>query len=169
MQWQNYICWLESETGSIHVRNKACFHVFGVGSVRIKTEHNDGNVHITVQNALFAPEMIRNLISSSQSRKCRYKAVNEDSTSTGCGGIFKRINTSTDVVNLIGIESIEELYTAVTHFWPRCLATDRNTNSLESWRARLAHVSLERLKGSSKHVKRLTEAIMTFLILGHPV
>lgn len=109
---RNFIEYWES-VGQVQVVNQATIKSEGQGTVRLESIFNERKHTLCLQNVLYSPSMMYNLISAIQARRNGFRTVIDDASVNSYNGIAQMIRKKTKTVMVPGPETLESLYKAL--------------------------------------------------------
>lgn len=148
---------LTETTGTIQVGNKEEIAARGVGSVQVLSTVNGKIIPLLLQNVLYSPDIMYNLISSSQARKNGLRTEIDDDTKDPMKGLLQMIHKKSKMICLVAYETNEGLYEAFISVKKieQVMLTQPQDKGI--WHKRFGHVSNDVVKMSLPYIEGIKE------------
>ena len=151
---------------SVQVGNKEELSAHGYGSVTLTSVVNGVTFNLELHDVLYCPEMMYNLISSSETRKKGLRTEIDNHEDDPSKGLLKIIHKESGNVCLLALETKEGLYEADISVRKPKKALSSILKMDSVWHARLGHISDDRIHHTAFHVDGIDEAELPKMLKG---
>lgn len=140
---------------TILVGNKVQISVKLIASVRVKTVIKYVTYNMVLKGVLYAPKMMSDFISRSQSRQKGFKATTNDNDDNPTSGLMQLTHKESNNVCILGWKVAEGLYEAILTVRTTCTAILSASSAPQLWQRRGGRAGDGTVRRSLVHVEGL--------------
>lgn len=145
------------QSGIVQVGNRETVELYVYGMGRVRTTVNGGSHWIILENVIYSPKFMFNLISMSRVRRHGFKIpIDEDDHNSG-NRTMELLHKTNEDVEMLGLETSEGLFQAILQVEDYDRTHVTRTSGQNILHRRLVHVANGKIRDSLPHVRGIPE------------